>query len=274
VLYAAAWKPRPGMLAGLPNLCAIFNLGAGVDALLADPTLPDVPVCRIVDPDLTGRMTEYVVMTCLMHLRHVDFHRANQAERRWAGLDQPAARDVRVGIFGLGHLGRDAAEVLLRIGFRVNGWSRSPQNVAGVTCFAGARELAGFLAVTDTLVCLLPLTPETRGILNRDLFCGLARDGVLGGPVLINAGRGGLQVEADIIAALDAGILKAATLDVFETEPLPATSPLWMHPKIMVTPHCAADSTPEALVTVVIDNLRGHASGAPLRDVVDRSRGY
>jgi glyoxylate/hydroxypyruvate reductase A len=274
IRYAAVWKPEPGLLARLPNLKAIFNLGAGVDALLGDNTLPDVPICRIVNPDLTARMTEYVVLQCLMHLRQAPAYRALQADARWKPLHQPSAREVRVGIMGMGVLGKDAAEVLSRIGFQVAGWSRKRAIAPGVETFAGESEFSAFLARTDILVALLPLTPETRGLLNRDLFAQLARDGVLGGPILVNAGRGGLQVEADILACLDDGTLKAASLDVFETEPLPADSHFWRHPGVIVTPHVAADSTPEALVSVVLDNIALYEREGRLMDVVDRGAGY
>jgi glyoxylate/hydroxypyruvate reductase len=272
--YAAVWKPEPGLLAGLPNLRAIFNLGAGVDALLADKTLPDVPLCRIVNPDLTARMTEYVALHCLMHLRQASAYRVLQAEARWRPLPQPSAREVRVGIMGMGVLGIDAAEVLMRLGFQVAGWSRKRANLPGVAAFAGESELSAFLARTDILVVLLPLTPQTRGILSRDLFMKLAHEGALGGPILINAGRGGLQVEADILACLADGTLKAASLDVFESEPLSASSPLWQHPGVIVTPHVAADSTPEALVSVVLENIALHEREGRLMDVVDRKAGY
>lgn len=272
--YAAVWKPEPGLLARLPNLRAIFNLGAGVDALLGDTTLPDVPLCRIVNPDLTARMTEYVVLHCLTHLRQSLAYRALQTEARWKPLPQPSAREVRVGIMGMGVLGKDAAEVLMRVGFQVAGWSRTRASVPGLEAFAGEEELPAFLARTDILVVLLPLTPETRGLLQRDLFVKLARDGVLGGPILINAGRGGLQVEADILACLEDGTLKAASLDVFETEPLLAQSKLWHHPRVVVTPHVAADSTPEALVGVVLANIALHEREGRLMDVVDRRAGY
>lgn len=274
VHYAAVWKPEPGLLARLPNLKAIFNLGAGVDALLGDTTLPDVPLCRIVNPDLTARMTEYVVLHCLTHLRQSLAYRALQAEARWKPLSQPSARECRVGIMGMGVLGQDAAEVLMRLGFRVAGWSRKRASVPGVEAFAGEGELSAFLARTDLLVVLLPLTPETRGLLNRDLFLKLARNGALGGPILINAGRGGLQVEADILACLEDGTLTAASLDVFETEPLPAASKFWNHPGVIVTPHVAADSTPEALVSVVLANIALHEREGRLMDVVDREAGY
>jgi glyoxylate/hydroxypyruvate reductase A len=171
-------------------------------------------------------------------------------------------------------LGQDAIRALGMLGFDVAGWSRSPRDVAGVPTFHGADGLAPFLARTDILVALLPLTPDTRGVLNAGLFAGLARDGRLGGPVLINAGRGGLQVEADILAALDAGVLKEASLDVFETEPLPEASPLWTHPAATVTPHNSAMSHPDAIAGAIAAQIRDFEAGGPLRNVVDRGRGY
>ena len=274
IRYAAVWKPTPGLLASLPNLDVIFNLGAGADALLGDPTTPPVPIVRVVSTDLTKRMTEYVVMHVLMHHRRQRMLDAAQAAGQWKATDQWAAGAVRVGILGLGELGRDAADVLLRIGFQVSGWSRSARDVPGVTCYAGADGLAPFLASTDILVALLPLTPDTRGVLNRDLFSTLARDGVLGAPVLINAGRGGLQNERDIIGCLDDGTLGAATLDVFETEPLPAGHPLWSHPRVTVTPHNSADSDASAIGDYVVEQILAHERGEPLRNVIDRAKGY
>lgn len=274
VRYAAVWKPAPGMLTRWPRLEVIFNLGAGVDALLQDRTLPAVPLVRVVDADLTKRMTEYVVLHCLLyHRQHMRFV-AQKATRTWDAPDQWAAGAVRVGLLGVGEIARDAAEVLARIGFQVAGWSRSPRTVPGIQCFHGEAGLTTFLRRTDILVALLPLTPDTRGILSRRLFAGLARDGVLGKPVVINAGRGGLQVEADIVAALDDGTLGGATLDVFETEPLPRESPLWAHPLVTVTPHNAADSDPEAISSYVATQILDHEAGKPLRNIVDRSKGY
>jgi glyoxylate/hydroxypyruvate reductase A len=275
VLYAASWKHPPGSLAPFPNLRGIFSLGAGVDHLMDDPALPDVLVVRAVDPDLTDRMSEYVVLHCLAHLRQQRRYDAQQRERLW--LDdrhQPAAREVRVGIMGLGVLGRDSARKLRVMGFDVAGWSRSPKAVEGIAAFSGAEGLSSFLARTDILVSLLPLTDDTRGILNRRLFSGLSRDGRLGGPILVNAGRGGLQVEADILASLDDGTLRAATLDVFEREPLDPASPLWMHPRVTVTPHNAAMSAPETIAALVAEGIRAHEAGGPLSHVVDRRLGY
>ncbi len=273
--YAAVWKPEPGLLARLPNLKAAFNLGAGVDALMADKTLPDIPIVRVVDPDLTQRMTEYVVWQVLHHHRGGFHYTAMQAARTWKPIpDQPAAADVRVGILGLGVLGRDAAGALLRLGFQVSGWSRSGVTMAGVTTYAGDGELDAFLAGTDILVVLLPLTDETEGMLNRSLFAKLARDGRLGGPVLINAGRGGLQIEQDLVDCLNDGTLIGASLDVFDPEPLPPTSLLWSHPRVVVTPHVAADSDPRHLAKYVVQQIRRHQAGEPLLNVVDRTKGY
>jgi glyoxylate/hydroxypyruvate reductase A len=274
VRYAAVWKPVPGTLKAFPNLAAIFNLGAGVDALMADPTLPDVPIVRVADADLTGRMTEYVVMHVLIHHRHQRTIDACQRDRRWDPPAQRAAGAVRVGVMGLGVLGRDAADVLRRLGFDVAGWSRGRKDIPGIATYAGETELAPFLARTDILVCLLPLTPATRGILNRRTFSLLARDGALGGPVVINAGRGGLQVASDLLAALDDGTLVAATLDVFEPEPLPAESPFWSHPKVTVSPHNAADTDPDAISVYVAEQIARHERGEPLQNVVDRRLGY
>ncbi len=275
VRYAVCWRPGPGALADLPNLQAIFSLGAGVDHLLETSDLPDVPIVRVVDPDLTARMSEWVVLHALLHLRQFRRYERQQRERVWDDDEsQPAAGQVRVGVMGLGELGRDAARKLKTIGFDVAGWSASAKSEPGVACFHGAEGLDAMLARTDILVALLPLTAATRGILNFRLFAKLARDGRLGGPILLNAGRGGLQNEADILAALDAGILKAASLDVFEKEPLPKDSPLWSHPAVFVSPHNAAISAPDAVAGYVAEQIEAFERGEPLRNVVDRKREY
>ncbi|OAF08374.1 glyoxylate/hydroxypyruvate reductase A [Bradyrhizobium centrolobii] len=274
VHYAAVWKPAPGELAAFSNLRAIFNLGAGVDALMADRSLPDVPVVRVAVPDLTGRMTEYVVLHVLMHHRQELYLRQSQREKRWEPKYQWPASAVTVGVMGLGTLGADAAAVLRRLGFRVTGWSRSPRSVEGVECFHGAAQIDAFLRATDILVCLLPLTQETHGILNRDVFAKLNRKGPLGAPVLINAGRGGLQNEADILACLDDGTLGAASLDVFVQEPLPQDCRFWTHPKVVLTPHNAADTDAEAISAYVAEQIARFEAGAALENVVDRARGY
>ncbi len=275
VRYAIVWRHPRGLLAQLPKLEAIFSLGAGVDHILSDPNLPDVPIARIIDPDLTARMSEWVALHCLMHLRQTRRYQRQQRERIWDDDDdQPAARDVRVGVLGFGELGRDAAGKLAALGFPVAAWSASAKTAPGIACFDGAAGLEAMLVRSDILVSLLPLTAATRGILNAALFAKLPRDGRLGGAILINAGRGGLQVEADIVAALEAGVLKGASLDVFETEPLPQASPLWAHPAVFVTPHNAAISHPDAIARAVAEQIQAHERGEPLRHVVDRGRGY
>jgi len=275
IRYVATWGPKPGSLSGLAKLEAIFSLGAGVDHLMGYPDLPDVPIVRVAQDDLTHRMSEYVVMHCLMHLRDQRKHDEDQRARRWEpDRAPPIAGDVRVGIMGVGVLGQDAAKKLKVMGFDVAGWSRTPKNIEGLQVYSGGEGLTEFLARTDILVSLIPLTPETRGILNRKLFEKLARDGRLGGPILINAGRGKLQVEEDILACLDDGTLKAATLDVFEVEPLPQDSPLWTHPRVTISPHDAATSEPEATARYIADQIRRHEAGEPFRNVVDRVQGY
>jgi glyoxylate/hydroxypyruvate reductase len=274
VHYAAVWKPVPGELAAFPNLRVIFNLGAGVDALMADSSLPKVPLVRVVVGDLTARMTEYVVLHVLMHHRQEPYLRASQRVKRWAPKFQWPASAVTVGILGLGTLGSDAAEVLKRLGFRVAGWSRNPRQIEGVACFHGKAQLDAFLQQTDILVCLLPLTPDTRHILNRGLFAKLHRTGPLGAPVLINAGRGGLQNETDILQCLDDGTLGAASLDVFATEPLPPDSPFWTHPKVVLTPHNAADTDPDEISKYVARQIERFEAGGALENVVDPARGY
>ena len=237
--------------------------------------LPDVPIARIVDPDLTNRMSEYVVLHCLSYLRQQRRYDSQQRLKIWDDdRHQPAAASVRVGVLGVGELGLDALRKLKLIGFDVAGWSRRPRTIEGLATYAGAEGLDVFLARTDILVCLLPLTDSTRGLIDAALLGKLARNGRLGGPVLINAARGGLQVEADILAALDAGTLLGATLDVFATEPLPADSPLWLHPRVTVTPHNDAMSEPEACASLIARQIRRLQAGEELAHVVDRRLGY
>jgi glyoxylate/hydroxypyruvate reductase len=274
VHFAAVWKPVPGELAAFPNLKVIFNLGAGVDALMADRSLPPVPLVRVAVDDLTNRMMEYVVLHVLMHHRQELYLRNSQRETRWAPKYQWPAGAISVGIMGLGTLGIRSAEILARIGFRVSGWSRSARQVEGVACFAGSTQLDAFLRQTDILVSLLPLTEETRGILNRDLFARLNRASPLGAPVLINAGRGGLQNEADILECLADGTIGAASLDVFVKEPLPAGSPFWTHPKVVLTPHNAADTDADEISKYVAQQIARFEAGGTLENVVDRERGY
>ena len=275
IRYACAWHAPAGLLASCPALAAIFSVGAGVDHLTADPSLPDVPVVRMVDPDLTTRMTEYVTLHVLLHHRRQRIYDAQQRERVWRDLDdQPAAPEVAVGIMGLGELGRAAAGAMRHIGFDVAGWSRTEKALPGVATFHGAGGLDAFLRRTEILVCLLPSTADTRAILDLTLLRKLKRDGALAGAYLINAGRGALQVDADILAALAEGSLAGATLDVFPTEPLPPESAFWTHPRVVLTPHNAATVMPQALVRATLKQIARFEAGFPLENVVDRRRGY
>ena len=274
VTLALVWLPPKGVLARLPNLKAIINLGAGVDHLLTDPALPAVPVARVAHADLSMRVTEYVVLHVLMHHRRQRLYDAQQRERAWRFHDQPAASEVAVGIMGLGVIGAHAAAALAGLGFKVAGWSRSAKTLAGVETFHGPAGLDAFLARTEILVCLLPRTRDTEGILNLALLRKLKRDGAAGGAFLINAGRGPLQVDADILAALNDGTLSGATLDVFQQEPLPQDNPLWGHPKVTITPHNAGDISPRLFAPHVIAQIERFERGLPLDNLVDRTRGY
>lgn len=274
--YAVVWKQPPGVLDGLPNLKAIFSIGAGVDHLFAaGNALPDVPIVRVVADDLTDRMSEYSVWQVLDHHRKGPLYRDQQARRVWhEDLMQPAASEVTVGILGYGNLGQDAAKKLMMLGFKVIGWSRTEKQDEAVETFAGEDGLTAFLGQSDIVVCLLPLTPATRGILSAPFFARMKPRGPLGAPILINAGRGGLQVESDILAALEEKRLGAVSLDVFQTEPLPADSPLWTHPRVTITPHAAATSMPQELVPPMIEQMDAHDRGEKLKNLVDREAGY
>ncbi len=270
---ALVWRPEPGMLARLPALRAVFSLGAGADHIFADDSLPDVPVVRLVDPALTAQMVEYVLLAVLYRHREIAEYRAFQERREWRQLPPAPAARRRVGIMGMGEIGRACAAALAGLGFAVAGWrrgtARPDAGAAGVELYAGADGLGPFLARTDVLVCLLPLTGETAGILDAGLFARLPR-----GAYVVNAARGGHQNEADLLAAVDSGRLSGAWLDVCREEPLPPSSPLWRHPRVVLTPHVAGQVTAETAAAQVAENLRRLRAGAPLREVVDPARGY
>lgn len=274
VHYIFVWKPKADAFDGLDNLKAVFSLGAGVDALMKHPKLPDVPVVRFVDADLSQRMSDYVVAHVTMHHRQFSRFRADQKARRWSQYYPPAAQETSVGIMGMGVLGQDAAARLKPLGFVLRSWSRTPKSIEGVEGFSGDGEFDAFLSGTDILVNLLPLTPQTTGILNADTFGKLRRTRLQGGPVIINAARGGHQKEADIVTALRHGVLGAASLDVFEVEPLPEDSPLWNIENCYITPHIAAISNEKSGVSYFYKVLTDHEAGKPLINVVNRERGY
>ncbi|MFS8179950.1 2-hydroxyacid dehydrogenase [Pseudovibrio denitrificans] len=272
--YLLAWKPDPAVFAALPNLKVIFSLGAGVDHLTSLPELPKLPLVRIVDPDLTSRMTEWVVFQTLLHHRQHLTYAAQQEAGVWHGHRQWAAKDVRVGILGLGELGLDSAKALKSLGFNVAGWSRTSKTAEGIESFAGEDQLKAFLNRTDILVNLLPSTPATYKLINADRLAMLSQSGALGGPVYINAGRGATQDEVAIDAALTSGALKGASLDVFAIEPLPEESPLWKQKNCIITPHVAAESDPQALSEYVVKQIKGFENGEALENLVDLEVGY
>ncbi len=274
--YIFIWKPKLDAFDGLRNLKAVLSLGAGVDALLRHPHLPKgVPVVRFMDEDLTQRMSDYVLAEVTRHHRLGTRFKRDQAAKRWVQLYPAPAWDVNVGVMGLGQLGTDAIKHLKVFGYKLRGWSRTPKAVEGVDVFTGSEQFPAFLNGTDILVNLLPLTPETHGILNYETFARLRRGGLDGeGPVVINAARGGHQKEADIVRALGDGTLAAASLDVFEVEPLPQDSPLWAMDNVYITPHIAAASSERTGVAYFSRVIRDHEKGLPLPNVVDLNRGY
>jgi glyoxylate/hydroxypyruvate reductase len=268
--YALVWQPEPGLLASLPNLKLIFGLGAGIDHLLRDPSLPSgVPIVRLVDPYMTDAMSEYVALSVLrLHRQDLDYL-AQQRTILWEEREQKNAPERPVGILGFGTLGQDAGRKLRALGFPVAGWSRGPKEVVGFATHAGPAGLDALLAGSEILVCLLPLTAETAGILNAAAFARLPR-----GAGLVNAGRGGHLVEEDLIPALDRGQLSGAVLDVFREEPLPPSHPFWRHPRIILTPHVAAETHPPTAAPIIAEAIRQYEAGLPVANQVDLARGY
>lgn len=266
---ALVWKPPHGALARLPNLKLIAAVSQGVDALFDDPELPEVPIVRLVDPDMIAQMSEYVCAQVLWWHRRFDDYAAFQAERRWQPLPGPVTGDCRIVVLGLGTIGADIAAKLAGLGFPVHGWSRSPKRVEGITCHHGTDGLRDCLGLARMLVCVLPLTPDTQQVINADTLAQLPR-----GAYFINVARGGHVVEADLLAALESGQLAGAALDVMVEEPLPPEHPFWMHPKVRITPHIAGVTRPETAAAQIADNIRRVMSGRPLRNVVDRLRRY
>ncbi|MEX2449258.1 MAG: glyoxylate/hydroxypyruvate reductase A [Rhodospirillales bacterium] len=268
--FAIVWEPPAGVLARCDNLKAIFNMGAGVDKILRNDDLPgDIPVVRLVDPCLTEGMVEYVTYWVLHYHRGFHRYREYQQQSTWRRHWYPRPCERRVGILGLGELGGAAATRLSDMGFNVAGWSRSKKDIPNVESFYGEGGFGPFLARTEILVCLLPLTPATEGILNAKTFAALPD-----GAFLINAARGRHMIEADVAAALEAGKLEGAALDVFSEEPLPAGHPFWRNPKIAITPHCASLTNPKTASAEIARNIRRLQAGEPARHIVDRGRGY
>lgn len=269
VEYLVAWEPPPGWIDMFPNVRVLFSSGAGVDQLNLANVPERVQVARMVDPGIVEGVVEYVTMAVLMVHRQVPEYLRQQASALWRGAPGAAAFSCRVGVMGLGVLGQAVIERLNVFGYQCYGWSQSPKSIAGCSTFAGDDQLDAFLTCCDILICLLPLTDQTRGILNSRVFSALPA-----GAALINTGRGGHLDEAALLDALAAGHLSQAILDVTEPEPLPPSHPFWKHPRIIVTPHIAGSTRPESAARVLIDNIRRHQRGEALRDAIDRSKGY
>lgn len=269
VRYLAAWTLPPGLIGTLPNLEVLFSIGAGVDQLDLRQIPTTVTVVRLIEPNLAAAMAEYVVMTVLALHRDLYAYADQQRTGSWRQLPQVPASERRVGVAGLGQMGTAALAALAPFGFALSGWSRSPRDVPGVTCFHGADGLRAFAAQTDILVSLLPLTAETRGVLGEPLFAQMPE-----GAAIVSAGRGGHLDPAALIAALDSGRLSRAIVDVTPVEPLPSGDPLWTHPRVVLTPHIAAATDSEGSGKAVIANLRRHLAGEPMIGIVERDRGY
>lgn len=264
---AVVWLYPHGILQQFPNLKLICSMGAGVDHILKDPDLPDVPVTRVVSERLAFSMNTYVAMAVLNLHRKYDKYQADQKARIWDQQTFPEI-DVSVGVFGFGYLGRQIGETLKHIGLKVHGYSQSRKEVDGIETY-GKEDLDQFLEKINVLVGVLPMTDNTRGIFNMKLFEKLKNP-----TYFINVGRGNQQVEKDILKALDRGLLSGAMLDVFEKEPLPEDSPLWHHPKIKLTPHIAGITNPEAAVPQIFKNYNAMKNKEPLLNEVDKKKGY
>ncbi|MGB0921799.1 MAG: 2-hydroxyacid dehydrogenase [Alphaproteobacteria bacterium] len=269
VRYALAWRPPHGRLAEFPNLQAVFSFGAGVDHIFEDKNLPQVPIIRAVTDDLAERMSEYVVWQVLHHHRRGQDYSALQQQSQWRPLGTPKAANRRVGILGYGRLGQHAGKALLNLGFQISGWSRSEKSPSGVSHFHGEAGLPKFLADTEILVCLLPLTDATRGILANSLFEQLPK-----GAALVHVGRGEHLNTADLLTALNNKHLSGASVDVTPEEPLPADNPLWAHPRIVITPHIASTTDGKALGAQIALALNDFERGVLPANIVDTLKGY
>jgi glyoxylate/hydroxypyruvate reductase A len=266
---ALAWKPTPGLLASFRNLKMIVSLGMGVDHLLADDKLPDVAITRIMDDGLVGQMSEYALYWGLWHHRDIEKYAASQRAKKWKPEEFIDSIHRRIGIMGLGTIGQDTAKKFAALGFPTAGWSRTQKTLPGVETFHGPDGLAAFLARTDILINVLPLTRETRGIMDKTLFAALPK-----GAFVINMGRGGHVVDDDLLAALDSGHISGAALDVFNVEPLPPEHPYWTHPRVHITPHMAGYTNPRTASPGVIENIKALRAGQPLKNTVDAKTGY
>lgn len=267
VEFVLSWKHPHGVFKEFPNLKMISSMGAGVDHIISDDSIPKhIKITRVVDDQLTKDMSVFVLSLVLEKIRDLSFHHCNN---KWEQKIYQRPEDVQVGIMGMGVLGVAAAEILTNNGFNVTGWSKSPKNMPAVTTFHGNDQLEDFLRDSDILICLLPLTPETENILNKDLFGKLPKNAYL-----INVARGKHLVEKDLLEALRSGQLSGASLDVFREEPLPHDHEFWKDPKIRITPHIASITNPSTVAPQIVENYLNMKNGKPLKNVVSRETGY
>jgi glyoxylate/hydroxypyruvate reductase A len=269
VRYLAAWLPPEDIASQFPHLEILFSVGAGIDQFDFSSLPAQLPVVRMTEPGIAAGMVEYVTHAVLGIYRNSRLYAQQQREQRWQAQAARSMSQTRIGVLGLGMLGQAVLTQLHHFGFPCAGWSRSSHTLNGVECYSGDDGMPDFLARTDILICLLPLTDDTRGLLNQSLFQQLPR-----GATLINVGRGGHLIEADLLAALQNGQLSGAILDVCENEPLQPGHPFWLHPDIVLTPHIASITQPAGAVDAVLENIRRHQAGLPLIGLVDRQRGY
>lgn len=268
--YVAVWKPVPGIMANRTGLKAIFNLGAGVDAILKLPDLPrDIPIIRVDDGGLAIQMAEYVSYAVLRHFRHFDLYAEQASKREWIDHPIPDKNKCQIGLLGMGILGQRIAQSLQHLEFTVSGWSRTPKHMEGITCLTGADGLEQLLAQSNVLICILPLTEETTDILNHKTLSKLPK-----GAYVINIARGQHVVEEDLLALVQQGHLSGAMLDVFREEPLPPSHPFWAEPRIQITPHISALTSKETATRQIADKIRRLQQGLPVAGLVDPVRGY
>jgi glyoxylate/hydroxypyruvate reductase A len=269
VRYLAAWQPPVDFMRTMPNLEVVFSVGAGIDQFDLSSIPPHVTLVRMMEPGIVESMVQYVLQAVLTLHRDFIQYSVQQKQHTWREIPVRPASSTRIGVLGLGMLGTAVLQTLSSLGFPCAGWSRSAHSMEGIDCFAGTASLKAFLERTDILVCLLPLTDETRGLLDKQVFDSLPR-----GASVINVGRGPHVNQTDLLDALDSGQLYAAILDVTDPEPLPPAHPFWSHPQVRLTPHVASNTRPESAIEVLLENLRRHRTGEPLIGTVDRMRGY
>ena len=267
--YAIVWRPPQAFFDQQTALRAVFNTGAGVDAILRLKVAPATPIIRLDDAGMGAQMAEYVCHALIRHYRQFADYDAQQQAARWSQREIPARAHMPVGIMGLGVLGQRVALAVAQFDFPVNGWSRSAKDMPGVRCFSGAQGFQDFLAASRVLVSVLPATPETRNLINRDTLARLQS-----GAYVINVARGSQLVEEDLLALITEGHVAGAALDVFQTEPLPASHPFWSHPQIRVTPHTAALTNLEESVLQIVGKIQALQRGEAVNGVVDRNCGY